>query len=411
MSRSVTRLVAGALVLPLVLAGCGGQQLGEESSTDGPFRVFFTADMTGATSTLNRALLSGIKVAVDDANANGGIGGREVELIQNNDQNDPTSAVSALQEQINSGNKPDLVYPGGSSAVSLSLLPITTREEILTIGATVASQLNDPETFPYHFGTAELTKAYVPPFVRIAEEQGFGKVAMIFSNNPTGQAAEAAYRKDLEAAGLEFVSVGYQPDALDMTPQLEQLRSQNPDALVFEGYGTPVQYLMRSRSGMRWNIPSFSTQTSSTYPFVDNFSEEELEEVRVIQSNWTVNQGETPEEMVEFIEKVKATPEGDTLPKTGVRLPAVSAATLQLAAWAVEQNGGKTDVAPIIETFYESLPEEGGDATPWVTDSKGPNAYRYTKDNHFPFSPPEIFLYIEPGMYDETGMYVPGKRS
>ncbi|GLB63407.1 hypothetical protein NCCP2495_12850 [Dietzia sp. NCCP-2495] len=411
MNRPVSKVLAGALALPLVLAGCGGQQLGEESSSDGPFRVFFTADMTGATSTLNRALLSGIKVAVDDANAAGGIGGREVVLVENNDQNDPTSAVSALQEQINSGNKPDLVYPGGSSAVSLSLLPITTREEILTIGATVASQLNDPEKFPYHFGTAELTDAYVPPFVQIAEERDFTKVAMIFSNNPTGQAAEAAYREEVEGAGLEFVSVGYQPDALDMTPQLEQLRSQNPDALIFEGYGTPVQYLMRSRSGMRWDIPSFSTQTSSTYPFVNDFSEEELEAVRVIQSNWTVNEGETPAEMASFIDKVKEMPEGDTLHQTGVRLPAVSAAAVQLTAWAVEQNGGATDTESIVDTFYNDLPEEGGDATPWVTDSKGPNPYHYSEETHFPFSPPEIFLYIEPGMYDDGGMYVPGKRS
>ncbi|KAA0918447.1 ABC transporter substrate-binding protein [Dietzia sp. ANT_WB102] len=411
MSRTVPKLLAGALALPLVLAGCGGQQLGEEASSDGPYRVFFTADMTGATATLSRALLSGMKVAVDDVNAAGGIGGRQVELIENNDQNDPTSAVSALQELINSGRKPDLVYPGGSSAVSLSLLPITTREEILTIGGTVASQLNDPESFPYHFGTAELTDAYVPPFTMIAEERGFEKVAMIFSNNPTGQAAEVAYREEITAAGLEFVSVGYQPDALDMTPQLEQLRSQNPDALIFEGYGTPVQYLMRSRSGMRWDVPSFSTQTSSTYPFVDDFSAAELEQVRVIQSNWTVDEGETPAEMVEFIDKVKALPEGDTLSKTGVRLPAVSAATFQLTAWAAEKNGGKTDTASIIDTFYNDLPEEGGDATPWVTDSKGPNPYRFTEENHFPLSPPEIFLYIEPGMYDAGGMYVPGKRS
>lgn len=412
MPRLVTKLAAGALTLPLVLAGCGGQRLGEESSSsDGPYRVFFTADMTGPTATLSRALLSGMKVAVDDVNASGGIGGREVELIENNDQNDPTSAVSALQELINSGQKPDMVYPGGSSAVSLSLLPITTREEILSLGGTVASQLNDPESFPYHFGTAELTDAYVPPFGLIAEERGFQKIGMIFSNNPTGQAAEAAYREEIEAAGMEFVSVGYQPEALDMTPQFEQLRSQNPDAIIFEGYGTPVQYLMRSRSGMRWDIPSFSTQTSSTYPFVDDFSAEELEDVRVIQSDWTVNEGETPAEMVEFIEKVKAIPEGDTLPQTGVRVPAVAAATLQLTAWAAEQNGGKTDTASIIETFYTALPVEGGDSTPWVTDSKGDNPYRYTAENHFPLSPPEIFLYIEPGMYDDGGMYVPGKRS
>lgn len=411
MIRSVSSLFVGALLLPLALAGCGGQRLGEDSSSDGPFRVFFTADMTGSTSTLNRGLLAGMKVAIEDANASGGIGGRQVELIENNDQNDPTRAVSALQEQINSGNKPDLVYPGGSSAVSLSLLPITTREKILSMGATVAPQLNDPEAFPYHFGTAEQTSAYPPSFGAIAKDRDFKKVAMIFANNPTGQSAEAVYREELEDAGLELVSVGYQPDSLDMTPQLEQLRSQNPDALIFEGYGTPVQYLMRSRSGMRWDIPSFSTQTSSTYPFVNDFSEEELEAVRVVQSNWTVNEGETPDEMAEFINKVKAIPEGDHLPETGVRLPAVAAATVQLAAWAVEKNGGKSDTASIVETLYSDLPEEGGDATPWVTDSKGPNVYRFSEETHFPVSPPEIFLYIEPGMYDDGGMYVPGKRS
>lgn len=394
----------------IVLAACGGQQLGEESSADGPYRVFFTADMTGATSTLNRGLLAGIKTAVEEANADGGIGGREIELIENNDQNDPTSAVSALQEQINSGNKPDLVYPGGSSAVSLSLLPITTREEILTIGATVAAQLNDPEKFPYHFATAEPTESYVPPFIDIAKERGYEKVAMIFSNDPTGQATEATYREQLEAAGLEFTSVGYQTDALDVTPQLEQLRSQDPDALVFEGYGSSVQYLIRSRSGMGWDIPSYSTQLSSTYPFVANFSPEELEGIQVVQSNWTVDEGETPEETSDFIGRVKETSEGDSVGETGIRLPAVAAAAIQLAKWAAENGGDNTETQAMVDTLYSKLPEDGREATPWVTDSKGANPYRYSSENHFPSSPSESFLYIDPGMYDDDGMYVPGKR-
>ena len=94
-----------------------------------------------------------------------------------------------------------------------------------------------------------------------------------------------------------------------------------------------------------------------------------------------------------------------------MRLPAVAAATVQLAAWAADENGGATDTESIVETLYSDLPEEGGEATPWVTDSKGPNPYRFSEETHFPFSPPEIFLYIEPGMYDDGGMYVPGKRS
>lgn len=411
MTRISKKLVAGLLAAPLVLSACGGQQLGEESSSDGPYRVFFTADMTGPTSTLNRGLLAGIKVAVEEANEDGGIGGRQIELVENNDQNDPTSAVSALQEQISSGNKPDLVYPGGSSAVSLSLLPITTREEILTIGATVAAQLNDPDKYPYHFATAEPTGAYVPPFIDLAKERGYEKIAMIFSNDPTGQATEATYREQIEGAGIEFTSVGYQTDALDVTPQLEQLRSQRPDALVFEGYGTSVQYLIRSRSGMNWDIPSYSTQLSSTYPFVANFSPEDLDGIQVVQSNWTVNEGDTPAETDEFIDRVKEIPEGDSVADTGIRLPAVAAAAIQLAKWAADNGDDDTSTKAMVETLYSKLPDEGAENTPWVTDSKGANPYKYSAENHFPSSPSESFLYIDPGMYDEDGMYVPGRRS
>ncbi|MFC9982898.1 ABC transporter substrate-binding protein [Gordonia sp. NPDC127522] len=398
------------LAVMVVTAGCGGPRLGEESDSSGPFRVFFTADLTGATATLNRGLLSGMKVAVEQANQAGGIGGRPVVLDVNNDQNDPTKAVSALQERINSGAAPSLVYPGGSSAVALSLLPITTRSGILSVGAAVASKLNNPAEFPFHFGTAEPTAAYIPPFVDVAKERDFTKIAMIFSTDPTGQATEAGYRRDVQAAGLEFQSVGFPPSALDVTPQLAQLQAGEPDALIFEGYGAPVQYIIRSRAGMRWTIPSFSTQLSATYPFVDNFSSTQLDGIRVIQANWTVDEGRTPAEMDDFISQVKATPEGKSLPETGVRMPAVAAATVQLVSYAAEHNGGKTDTQSLVQALYE-LPIAGEGATPWVTDSKGPNIYRYTPENHFPIAPPQTFVYIEPGAFDDQGMYVPGSSS
>lgn len=401
---------AAAVASVLILTGCSGNKLGEEGESDGTFKVFFTADMSGATATFNRGLLSGIKAAIGEINENGGVAGREIELVEHNDQNDPTTAVSALQKEINSGNRPDLVYPGGSSAVTLSLLPITSKEKILSLGATVATEVNDPDKYPYHFGTAEPGQAYVPAFIKIAQEQGYKKVAMIYANTPTGQAAEKYYREAIEAEGMELQAVGYDNTALDMTPQLAQLKSGNPDALVLDGYGTPVQYVVRSRAGMNWDIPTFTDQTASTFPFVAQFSDEELTGLKVVQANWTVREDVVPEEMKKFVETVKQHPEADTLDKTGVRLSAVAAATVQLVAWAAEHNGGKTDADSITNTLENDLPEKGGDATPWVTDSKGENYFRFSGDDHFPTPLPGTYLYIDPGMYDEDGLYIPGMR-
>lgn len=412
-SSSINRLVkaaTAALTVTITLAGCSGGKLGEDTHDDGVYNIFFTADMSGTTATFNRGLLSGIKAAVGKINDGGGIDGRRVELSEHNDQNDPTTAVSSLQAAINSGNKPDLVYPGGSSAVALSLLPVTTKEEILSIGAAVASELNDPEKYPFHFGTAEPGSAYVPAFIDIAKKEGFSSIAMIYANTPTGQAAEKDYRTAIEEAGMTLESVGYDASALDMTPQLAQLKADKPDALILDGYGTPVQYVVRSRAGMNWSIPTFTDQTASTFPFVTQFSAVELDGIKVVQADWTVNDGNTPKEMETFIQTVKQYPESETLQQTGVRLPSVAGATVQLVAYAAANNDGKIDANSMKKFLENELPTQGGDNTPWVTDSKGENYFVFDADNHFPSPLPGSYIYIDTGMYDENGMYTPGKR-
>lgn len=405
-------LVAGIAATAMALVGCSDTRLGEEAATssDGPYRIFFTADMSGPTSSVSRSVLAGVKAATEQVNESGGISGRQVELIENNDQNDPTMAVSALQEQINSGNRPDMVYPGGSSAVSLSLLPITTREEIFSAGATQSDLLNNPEEFPYHFGTTEPMSTYVDALVNELQDKGHQKVAMAFSNDPTGQASESVYREVIEEAGLDFTSVGYPTDALNMTPQLEQLRANDPDALVFEGYGTPVQYVMQSLTGMRWDVPAYGTATSSAFPLVDHFSPEQLANVLVVQENWAIDDGEVAEEMTAFAERAIATSEGSVVADIGIRTPAVAGATVQLAQWAAEKTDGDTSAKAMAEALTSGIPEDGGEATPWVTDAKGPNPYRYTATNHFPTGSPEVPQFIKPGTYDELGLYVPGAQ-
>lgn len=411
-TRRLKPFIAAIAATSMALAGCSDTRLGEEAtaSSEGPYRLFFTADMSGPTSSVSRSVLAGVRAATEQVNAAGGIGGRQVELIENNDQNDPTKAVSALQEQINSGNRPDMVYPGGSSAVSLSLLPLTTREQIFSAGATVSGQLNDPEQFPYHFGTPESVATNVQALVKELQDQGLRKVAMVFSNDPTGQASEAQYREGLESAGLEFRSVGYPSDSLDMTPQLEQLRATDPDALVFEGYGAPVQYLIRSLTGMRWDIPAYATTTASAFPLVEHFSPSELENILIIQENWAIEDGEVAEEMSRFAKEAAATPEGAEIAVTGIRTPAVAGATVHLAWWAAEQTDGDTSAQAMADALTSGIPEDGGDATPWVTDAKGPNPYRYSSTNHFPTGSPEVPLFVKPGTYNDIGLYVPGGR-
>lgn len=125
-------------------------------------------------------------------------------------------------------------------------------------------------------------------------------------------------------------------------------------------------------TGMRWDIPAYGTATSFTFPLVDHFSPEQLDNVLIVQENWAVEDGEVAGDMLSFAEAAIDTPEGSVVADTGIRTPSVAGATVHLTHWAPEQTEGDTSAQAMADALTNGIPEDGGDATPWVTDAKGP---------------------------------------
>ena len=377
--------------------------------TEHPFVYLFSADFTGAIEPYTQAELAGLKAAVQDINDNGGINGREVKLETQNDQNDATQAVSLLQKRLSSGDKPDAMYPGGSSAVTLALLPILTQNKILSTDATSSDALNDPEKYPYHFGDSQLASAPLPAFVSEFDKQGYKKIALIFANNETGQATEGAFSKTIKAAGMDFVSASYDEKALDMTPQLQQLKAENPDALIVSGFGTPALYILKSRNQMGWtDIPTYADQLAAGSQYTKNFKPEELKNFFVQTSAAYVADGPAADWplLQHVLDLVKTEPDGTkTLQTAGAGVMSVGYNALALIKVAADQ-AKSTDVEAL-KSAFENLPKP--QPVPWL--SYGPNGefgdYNYSSTNHFPTVKPEAFSYVPPGSNNEDGLYVP----
>ncbi|GAA1002314.1 ABC transporter substrate-binding protein [Acrocarpospora pleiomorpha] len=396
-------MISALLVLPL--AACGAA---EETASGSSFIVYFTGDYSGAVSANNASIDAGIKLAAEELNAAGGIEGRKIVVETANDQNDPTKAVSLLQQRLSQGVKPDLVYPGSSSAVSLSLLPILTRQKIISIGGTVSNLLNDPVKFPYHFGISSPGKDYAPALIRLAQAKGYKKIGMLYANDATGQSSAQIYKGAIEAAGMEFVEARYEATALDMTSQLNQLRAQSPDALVVNGYGTAALYAMRSRAQIGWDVPTYCDQLSSGFPYLKNLKEEELKNVEVVVSTVTLATSERHPGLDAFIAKIKAGPAAAGITTTGWGLFATGHDSLALAAYAAQQ--AKSIDPDKIKAAMESLPKPTG-TPPWFY--AGPKGdlvtFSYSSTNHFPTTSDATFQYVPPGGYSGEGFYTSGK--
>jgi len=108
------------------LAGCLNTAPG--GGEDGPIRIGLQADLTGALASYgfwHQRVLEGY---VEELNADGGIDGREVELVVEDTETDPKQGVSAMQ-QLALQKECDFVIGSQSSGVSIATNPVAKRTE------------------------------------------------------------------------------------------------------------------------------------------------------------------------------------------------------------------------------------------------------------------------------------------
>ncbi len=399
-----------ALLLGVVV-GTGAAPAGAASKPS--FTFLYSGDFTGATQAYTQAEVLGLKVAISQINAKGGIQGRKVVLETQNDQNNPTTAVSLLEQKLTSGQKPDAVYPGGSSEVTQALLPVLTRDKILSIDATSSATLNNPKKYPYYFGDSELSYQTVPPYVNEAKAKGYKKIGMIYGNDVAGQASMQGFQSAFQKAGMTFVSASFPDTAVDVTPQLENLKAQNPDMVIFSGYGVPTLYILKSRAQISWDVPFYADLLSGAFPIAQNMPASSLHNVFVETTKAFLagNPAATGNPVLDkFVADAKTLGGQQVLSNIGAAVTGVGYNALVLINYAAKQaksTDGQT-LAKTLEALKKATPP-----VPWVSygaQSQFGNFY-YTSKNHYPNVFPSGFLFVSPGIYNTDGLYVPGTGS
>ncbi|MDX2972657.1 ABC transporter substrate-binding protein [Kribbella solani] len=406
--RRTFLVLASSLVAATGLAACGGSgDAATGGKGSGPYRVYVSIDLSGPTKSYSEPIVAGLELAADRLNKDGGILGRKIEVEAVDDQNNPTKAVSLLQKRLSDGNKPDLVYAGGASSVSLSLLPVLSRNKILSMAGTVSNVLNDPAKFPYHFSVSPPGSAYAPAFAKEARAKGFKKIAMLFSNDATGQSTLKLYQDALKESGIALVSAGYEAGALDMTSQLQQLKAQDPDALVVNGYGTAALYAFRGRAQIGWYLPTYGDQLSSSFPLVKNLKASDLKDVKVVMSSTSVADGNQSPLFADLVAAIKQGKHAAILPQMGYGIFLTGYDLLELVNVAAGQ--AKSVKGEDVTKALQELKQP--DPVPWLASGKSADAvqYAYSSSNHFPTAGPGLLVFVDPGSYNADGLYEPGK--
>lgn len=387
--RPAVALTAAAAVM---LTGCaaeeGGGNGGEASG--GTYSIYASLSLTGPLAGSSKAQQEGLEIAVDAINEAGGINGEQIELTVVDDQLDPTKAVTLLQEQIDKA-KPDMVVHGVSSAVSLAMLPLLTRNEILSTGNTYANQINDPETYPYAFGTNPVVALDPQAAAELFAEEGYEKIAYLGANDALGQSIMEAFQEVLPGEGFELVVETYAPADLDMTAQLQRLQASNPDALIIQGYGTAAGYALESRTKLGWDIVTYGDGglgNGNNLALISSEADWNNLYLRVFAINTAEREVDGTEAFTYLTSELER--RGSSFDQL-MQLYALQWDAVYVVKQAVEQAGSKD--APSVAEALENLEPLDGE-TPYITH---PKFLSYSADNHFRNLGTDAYIVVRPG--------------
>ena len=244
-----TRLIALAALIGLAAVSAHAQQE--------PIRIGYTGPLSGSLSLLGSGVRDGLQTYIALINSQGGVNGRKIELIAEDDAYDPTRTLAAAKKLAEQDRIVAFVSPTGTPNVA-ALLPYATERKV-------------PILFPYAFSNTLTTpvKRYVfttLPEVRVQanvlgeyllSEVKHQKIAAIYQNDDFGQDAVVGLEARLKGANITLTKLPFDRGSTNFSGVVAQARQGDAQSVVFLGIPRDAALVMKEANKMGWK-PQFS---------------------------------------------------------------------------------------------------------------------------------------------------------
>jgi branched-chain amino acid transport system substrate-binding protein len=227
-------------------------------------KIGVITDKVGPAKPYSEPTLEGIVFGADEINKGGGVLGRKIELLIEDDQGRPDISAAMARK---------LVDAGAVFILSITLTPATQQQQNVTLEAKTPQMtpMNSGDTLttqlanPYFWQTGPLGSVQIATLLAHARAKRLKRVALISDNSDLGQLLAKFFRAGLEKSGIEVVTEEVVPrGATSAEPQMQKIRAAKPDAMFMAGVLTPENVLiLRAYRQMGLKFPIHSSYNLS----------------------------------------------------------------------------------------------------------------------------------------------------
>jgi branched-chain amino acid transport system substrate-binding protein len=232
--QTLVKILSAAV---LILCVATGFVYGKELP---PVKIGAAGPFTGDLSKIGLDALNAIQMAVDEANAEGGIKGRKIEVAIGDDMGDPSKGVLVAEKFAMDRNVLGVVGPM-NSATAAAALPAYDRAGLVIISQSATNPDLSERGYRVMHRICPRDDAQGPAAARFIVEEVKAKVIYVIDDKSTyGQGLADQVAAALDRMGVKLERGQISSEDRDFSPILTRVKAAQPD-LVYLGLSNPAQ--------------------------------------------------------------------------------------------------------------------------------------------------------------------------
>lgn len=249
-----TILVLGVLLIAYFF-------LSYTDKTENTIRIGYIGPLTGEVSSLGIPTFKAVQLAVNEANQNGGINGKKIELFGEDGGCNSRAATEAGNKLINVHHVTAIIG-GFCSGETSAFGPMAMKNKVIVISpASSLSSLNNLGTYFFRvYPSDEYQGKFAAEYV--FNTLGIKKAAVLYSNTDWGLGIKNTFVKNFESlGGVVVFNEGVTQDTRDFKTIIGKIKSSGAELLYSPQYTESSIVLLKELSNLHPNIKVFGADS------------------------------------------------------------------------------------------------------------------------------------------------------
>ena len=252
MSKKILALSLAACMAVPFMAGC---QSGGSSASGDKIVIGGIGPLTGDAASYGNSVKNGCQIAIDEINAAGGVNGKQLELLFEDDVCDEEKAISAYNKLMDSGI--NVLVGAVTSGCSIAVSEVSVSDNILQI--TPSGSAMDCTKHPNSFRICFTDPLQGEIMAQYIADKGFKNPAIIYdvASDYSKGIHDSFVAKAAEVGLTIAADESFTSGDVDFKTQLTKIKSSDADCLFLPIYYTEVGYISEQAPTVGVELPYF----------------------------------------------------------------------------------------------------------------------------------------------------------